>query len=500
MASLVHQAKISRALSPFQILYVICFCYWGYLFFNAAPILKFDAVQYEYMGSVIYKEGWVEYFRTGPYREPLHPFIISMAMRIADYFTISYYPILKIFQLLLLLITFTLTHKILNHMRIDVRIQWPILLYLGLSPSLVNSAFSLFREITILPFMPAIILFNVYSWAAIHKGDTAKVVWSSLALGLAFLGATFTRDSFFCLFFLSLIPYLIVIFRSLFSKNKFLLKHAGLYLSLTILGFYPPVMGFQYLTKLYNPNFQIMSREYAKVLYGTASKRARFFTPRELLTHLAFVPGGGFCQRFFKVEECKACDFDVVDTIYHTELSLLLQDIPENHQVAKILLLTVEKIREKPLQYILFMIMEGMKMFFWESTQIGFVLYPSWLTALFNFSLFKDGLRLTLALLSLFATLHTFVYLCGKRSFLLKEGPHHPSAITTFFILYLIFTYTLTFTSITVITRYAFPLGSLFLCLIALSAHIFLNRAVKNEPRKIWEDRVWLLDKEIRCH
>ena len=39
-------------------------------------------------------------------------------------------------------------------------------------------------------------------------------------------------------------------------------------------------------------------------------------------------------------------------------------------------------------------VVESCKMLFWESTRIGFVIYPRWLMHLYDFSLFKNGLRL----------------------------------------------------------------------------------------------------------
>ena len=47
--------------------------------------------------------------------------------------------------------------------------------------------------------------------------------------------------------------------------------------------------------------------------------------------------------------------------------------------------------------------LNGSKMFFWESTQVGFVTYPLWLQKIYDLKIFDDLLRFSLFLLSLAA-------------------------------------------------------------------------------------------------
>ena len=76
--------------------FLICLAYWGYLIFSSSMQISWDAIGYEKLGLIIYEKGWKEFFITGPHREPLYPFVISLSMGIADYFSVSYQLIQKI--------------------------------------------------------------------------------------------------------------------------------------------------------------------------------------------------------------------------------------------------------------------------------------------------------------------------------------------------------------------------------------------------------------------
>ena len=63
--------------------------------------------------------------------------------------------------------------------------------------------------------------------------------------------------------------------------------------------------------------------------------------------------------------------------------------------------LSKDIILREPVQYSFFTLLEGFKTFFWESTKIGFVTYPRWLSSIFANTLFKGALRLVLSLFSM---------------------------------------------------------------------------------------------------
>jgi len=70
-------------------IFLSCFAYWTYLIFNAHMVIKFDAIGYEKLGRLIFTEGWDAYFQTGPHREPLYPWLISLSMHISSWIDVS---------------------------------------------------------------------------------------------------------------------------------------------------------------------------------------------------------------------------------------------------------------------------------------------------------------------------------------------------------------------------------------------------------------------------
>ena len=107
--------------------FLIPLLYWAYLYFNAQMDIKHDAVGYEHLGRLLYTEGWSEYFRLGPYREPLYPFLVSVSMQLADFFHVNYQSIQKLIQISILLITQISIFKILHRLKIHE----PIIFLMG---------------------------------------------------------------------------------------------------------------------------------------------------------------------------------------------------------------------------------------------------------------------------------------------------------------------------------------------------------------------------------
>ena len=130
--------------------------------------------------------------------------------------------------------------------------------------------------------------------------------------------------------------------------------------------------------------------------------------------------------------------------------------------------LSVQKVLHNPAQYILLAGIEGLEMFFWESTQIGFVDYPHWLSKIYNVKIFNAGLRFIVSLMSLIAVMSLWLQaLTPQRSPL------------GFLIGVLIFIYILFYSLVSILTRYALPIAPLFLIAIG----IWLNQILS--PKKI---------------
>lgn len=149
--------------------FAISFIYWTYLFLTARMIIDCDAIGFESMGKILAEKGWAQYFSSGPNREPLYPLLISFSMNIGKLFSVSYQAIQTLLQFLILFITQLITLRILRLLNIDNRINALTILYLGISPALVNSALSLYSEIATYPLILAAILVMRESWAFILR-------------------------------------------------------------------------------------------------------------------------------------------------------------------------------------------------------------------------------------------------------------------------------------------------------------------------------------------
>jgi len=59
--------------NPINIAFLISVIYWIYLVLNTRMIIEYDAIAYESLGKMLAQQGWVEFFRSGPHREPFYP-------------------------------------------------------------------------------------------------------------------------------------------------------------------------------------------------------------------------------------------------------------------------------------------------------------------------------------------------------------------------------------------------------------------------------------------
>ena len=111
--------------------------------------------------------------------------------------------------------------KLLKKLTINNTIIALTILYIGVSPTLVNSAFSLFSEIATYPLILGIICVAVKAWQSIlQENSTLKLAFLGLALGILFILITSVKAIFEFLLPILLLPYLILIIRSFTQKNK----------------------------------------------------------------------------------------------------------------------------------------------------------------------------------------------------------------------------------------------------------------------------------------
>lgn len=418
--------------------------------FSSSMVIHFDAKGYEELGMLISKQGWQAYLKAGLNREPFYPFLISISMSVADYISIPYYYVQKIIQVFFLFCSQLLILILLRQLKICPTLTIITLLYAGFSPAVVSSTFNLFSEITTYPFVLAIVLTSIFLWRNIQKMNYWKVTLWSTIFTVIFLCATFTKGVFRYIYLIFLIPFILSAFNYFRNKQHLIAKKICLYIAISFLIFHSFLNLYKYLNLKYNGNFEFTSR-YIELLYGNTVKRTEKLSTRLFFAHIVSIAGDGLVERFFSKEEARYCSFQGADSFRGGSTGLTKQQV---------ISVSLQRILSHPLQYIFFMALESAKMFFWETTRLGFVNYPLWMQNMFNLSIFKDGLRATMALLTVISFFWVIMQLIYKKIIL-------PEAEILFFINLMIMSFIASFSLFSVVTRYPLSIASLFLINIA---------------------------------
>lgn len=453
--------------SPLIILaFIIPLIYWICLFFHSSMDLKFDAVSYENLGKIIFEQGWLGYFKTGPNREPFYPLLIAFSMSLSRITSVDYQKIQTIIQIIFLFFTLFLSLKILNKLNIHSGVKALCLLYMGLSPALVNSAFSLFSEIAAYPFILYTILLCYQTITRLHRENKMTSIYWGIALGLAFLLLTSVKGIFELLSPL-ILGYTIVVL--LLSNYPYPKKYSRIIIFTlsALLTFYIPLHYYKSLNFKYNKQYTLTDRG-NWMLYGAAVKRTSEEARPKIPAEIAYSMGDNFCTRFFKQDNCTYWAFGTSDQFGMAKLSQLTAQGLTPQQVNKELLSqTKVLIKNHPLQYTLTTFIELLKFAFWESTKIGFVRYPPSLEKLFDNKIFKDGLRLGMSLLTMLGMLYTLVYLSRSK----KDAADQKIMLAL--IVFIVVIYSGSYSLFSILTRYILPIVPLYLILIAFSFHRF---------------------------
>jgi len=224
-------------------------------------------------------------------------------------------------------------------------------------------------------------------------------------------------------------------------------------------------------------SFEFTNR-YQEGLFGNTSKRTQEMGTRMYLAHVAAIPGGGVCRKIFKENECKYTEFHQSDLVYREELPKLLRDVPQDQISQEIFKLTMQRFMRNPLQYFFLSGLESFKMGFWETTRMGFVIYPPKLEGLFAKGLIRYGVRFMASVITYLALVVVFFQFVMNRSFLtdltsLKGRRVQMEA----FVLTIIIGFTALYSLFSILTRYALPIVPLYIICIALFLQsLFFNR------------------------
>lgn len=471
---------ILRKNKIFVVVFACCFLYWGYLIRSSDMVIQFDAISYQELGTMIYRDGWETFFKTGPHREPLYPWLVATSMRIADTTGVSYQSVQKFAQVAILFITQLMLLALLKRAGIRDGIIAVTIFYFGFSPAIVNSAFSLYSEIAAYPAVLAIAWGGWYCWRAVHCEKVSKVIWGAVLTALAFVWAIFVKAIFQYVFLIFITPFVLITIDAIFKKNTTKIFRGMTFFVIIVIVVSSFVISYRYANKRFNGNFEFTNR-FDRNLYGTAAQRVNKLTPELFMAHVVSVPGAGVCRTFFSEEICQYCEFTGMDLHSMTELPGLLRengiDPAGRERTERTISLAFQKIAENPVQYFFLTVIESLKMAFWESTQIGFVAYPEPLKRLFHFTIFKNGIRFSITLLTYFSLFYLIARVYRHRSELFifdtKEGAKTQLA---FFILLMIAVFTALYAIFPILTRFALPIAVLYLACIAFTWQDFFGK------------------------
>lgn len=467
--------------SPLLYVFLLSFLYWMYLLASSQMIIRYDSLGYEALGTLITEKGWSEYFRGGPTREPLYPFLISLSMKMSTFLPYSYYKIQTFIQLMILGLSQSLVFLIMQRHRVRGWIISLILLYMAFSPAIINSAFSLYSEILTFPFILGILLCAAHSFRKLEDAKARHIIFYALLLGVLFTGVTLVKGIYEYIFYFVLFFFFFIFLRALIFKKKKICLNSLRFLIVLALSFYLPIRGYKELNRQYNGIFTLADNRADFSLYSSAARRTEPLTGRQWLAGIAYTAGEGACQRFFQAEECYFWGIQNYDGYGLSMLSKVAQSVPKEQVSPVMKKLALHKALDRPFQFAFLAGLECIKMFFWESTKIGFVEYPGWLMRLYDWRPFKDTLRLVISLASLLAFIYLWVYILRKRIHLLDpSNKRSSSSEVVWFILLIASLHIGLYALFMTIPRFALPITPLYLLMMAFAAERILS-PVKNQ-------------------
>lgn len=463
-----------------KLAFLLSFIYWFFLACSSQMILLHDSIGYESLGRLISQQGWIEYFKTGPNREPLYPFLIALSMKMGDFFKISYQSIQIIIQIILLLLTQLFAFQILKLLKIQNVIIALTIFYLGISPALINSTFCLFSEISIFPFLPAIVLMTYRSLIClISIKSIQKNILNAIVLGMLLLLATLTKAVFEMI-----TPVIYFLFFLIFicMKKQSYFRQALIFLMISAAVYYIPLSAYKYLNLKYNGNFTLTDRG-SWALYGNTERRMQPLTAKRFLTAVSYIGGHGFCRQFFNDQECTEWSYVASDNFGAKKRQELqsrgYSDQKLNNELIK---LSVQKTCSNLPQYFILWIIEGMKMLVWESVAMAYVLLSNSLLKIYNYIPLQLVVFFSMPLAISASLIQTCCFVALRWKKYKASLNNNPEILILLIILILLSLYISFYSFFFILARYAFPLASLYVILIAFSLNSLSSFFAKKKP------------------
>jgi hypothetical protein len=452
--------------------FLLSAAYWLYLALATQMGITSDALGYEHLAQMLAAKGWVSYFTTGPNREPLYPLLVMLSMDLQGLSGIAYTKIMAFLCVLILGATQFLMYLVLKKSGVRTPICVVTMAYFAVSPAMNNAAFSLFSEIAALPLIILLLLANIRAYQTIRAGTAKDALCAGLYLGLVFTAITFVKGIFEFIFLVFALLYLFALLACFVQGKKSMAANCLLILLAFTVCYQGPLTAYKLLNKKYNGHCVLTNRG-SWALYASCARRAEKLTPDRLLTALAYIPGKGFCESAFGEEKCRFWGIENLDSIGQKKYQQVSSQVPPSMVDQRMMTLSKEAIMQNPAQFLLLMGFDGIKMFFWESTQIGFVTYPPWLQGLYDNRLLKNTWRAVISLLSLAGFIFLIIVSFKKAPDFFKFNTDAGTYIIFIFIVLSSFIgfYALFDT----IPRFALPVAPLELITIALLAEAMYN-------------------------
>ena len=461
--------------------FIIPLLWWIYLFFTTQIVVVFDAASYEDLGKMIVHQGWGEFFRTGPNREPLFPAMVAWSMQLGEWWGIAYYYPLKMIGTLFLLLTMVFSYRLMRMLSIPRIIACLAVFYLGVSPVMTNSSMRLWSEFAAYPWVVLAVLWTIKSWrvmdnVADDRRGMLKAIGHGAMVGLMFLLIMSVKAVAEGVLLFYLWPFYGLIVAS-WRRGSFLkAKHVIMFCLAALLVFEGAVNMYKWENYQANGHFVFTPRG-DWFLYGNTACRMQPLSLRRLGAAVAYVPGLGVCPAIFGTDDCDFwSDRHAEDVAQAKREAFKAQGATEAELSQYYIYDSIRMILSNPLQAVGLWAVEAHKIFFWESS-IAFVAYPDWLEGIFYAPGLMNSLKIVLALFSWGACVFSFCYLCFYRRAYWRQS--HSQVWVLFWVLNFIFWFAAMYSVFFVIDRYAFPLVSLFLVLLAFMVHKWLRFFVK---------------------
>lgn len=439
--------------------------------------IAYDSIGFEENGRILKAQGLSGYLKNGPQKEPFYATTISLSMRIAETQHVDYKKVQTALQLLLLFLGQLLLYQLLRRLQLNETVTSAAILYYGFSPGLISCGLDLYSEIATLPFTVLSVLLVSKAWHFLLQGDRKSTTLYALFFALTATVAVFSKAVLIILYPLFLLPFLAVLTSSLAKGKKERAHSALIFLVIFSIIFFPTINAYRSLNEKYNGNYTFTDDRGTPMLYTLAIKRTAPLTKEYLSLALSSVPGQNVCRAFNTKEACYQWLFDGSADLGLRKRSELAQEHIPGQQISQTLLFSgIRQILSNPLQYAFFSFLEALKMFFWESTKIGFVSYPDWLTHIHDNALVKNALRLFMASATLFSILFTGVRVFkNRRRIYLTDGLHEKYQ-HLFFLFFFLMLFVGLCALVQTATRYSLPVAPLFIAVIAFTADAVFSK------------------------